>query len=214
MKIRYLGHSSFVLSSDAGTRFVTDPFGGIGIPFPRVRADAVTVSHSHYDHDNIRGAETSVVLDRAGNYEIGGIPVSAVECYHDDCKGAKRGKNLIFRFEMDGLRVCHLGDIGEECSPALVRAIAPADVLMIPVGGNYTIDAAQAVRYVEQIRPHYVIPMHYKAKGIKIDIAPPKDFLNSFDENDIIRCDEFEQNGKPLTDRTKIIFMERYGNAG
>lgn len=211
MKIRYLGHSCFVLSTE-NVRFVTDPFSGIGIPMPRVQADAVTVSHAHFDHNCIGKVDAPVVLDRAGKYDVCGIPVGAAKCYHDDAQGKKRGENLIFRFFINGLNVCHLGDVGEACSERLIGAVTPVDVLLIPVGGTYTIGAEQAKEFIERSNPKIVIPMHYKARGIELDIAPLDDFLNLFPSTMTERRkdSEIELTADGLPDRTKIIVLERY----
>lgn len=211
MKIRYVGHSCFELSAE-GVRFVTDPFDGIGIPMPRLRADAVTVSHGHFDHNHTECVNAPVVLDRAGRYEVCGISVCAEKCYHDESKGAKRGENLIFRYQIGGLTVCHLGDLGERCSDGTVSLIAPADVLLIPVGGTYTIDAVRAKEYVERVKPKIVIPMHYKAEGIGLDIAPVDGFLNLFPTEAVEREErgEIELTADNLPAQTKIIVLERY----
>lgn len=214
MKIRYLGHSCFVLTESTGTTIVTDPYGAIGFRLPRVKADAVTISHSHYDHNNVNAVEGKpVVFDKEGSYEIGGVDITAIKSYHDNENGEKRGENLIFKFRMDGVEICHLGDLGEECSSSLLELLLPVHVLLIPVGGNYTIDAAQAKEYVDRIMPSIVIPMHYKTKGLEIDVDKPDDFLDSFDDEaeveELDSC-EIELSRDDITeDSTKIILMER-----
>lgn len=179
MTIRYLGHSSFLLCASDGTRIVTDPFGDVGIPMPFVRADYVTVSHKHYDHCNVSAVEGSRVLDRAGEYTVGAFRITAAERDHDDVHGAKRGKTLVFRFEADGVTVCHLGDIGEPCSRVPKELIA-CDVLLIPVGGNYTIGAREAKKYVLAAAPSVAIPMHYRVDGLTVDIDDEREFLSLF----------------------------------
>ncbi len=214
MKIRYLGHSCFALTESTGTTVVTDPYGDkVGFKMPKTRADAVTVSHSHFDHNNIKAVDGNpVVFDREGQYEIGGVNITAIKSYHDDENGKNRGENLIYKFRMDGVEICHMGDIGEECSSSLIEALLPVHVLLIPVGGNYTIDAQQAKEYVDRIMPSYVIPMHYKTKGLEIDVEKPDEFIDLFDEEDV---EEFEESEIELfrddvtEERTKVILMER-----
>lgn len=142
--------------------------------------------------------------------------ITAVKSYHDEEEGAKRGENLIFKFRMDGLEVCHLGDIGEECSSALIEAILPVHVLLIPVGGKYTIDAEQAKEYVDRLMPSIVIPMHYKEKGLDMDLAKVDEFIDLFDsdadeeEVEMIEGDEVELFRDDISEETtKIIVMER-----
>lgn len=214
MKIRYLGHSCFEFTESTGTTIVTDPYGNVGFNMPKTRADAVTVSHSHYDHNNVKAVGGNpVIFDREGQYEIGGVDITAIKSYHDDENGAKRGENLIFKFRMDGVEVCHLGDLGEECSSSLIEALLPIHVLLIPVGGNYTIDAQQAKEYVDRIMPSYVIPMHYKTKGLDIDIDKPDDFIDLFEEEDVeeLEGSELELFRDDVTEeQTKLILMERH----
>jgi len=214
MKIRYLGHSCFVLTESTGTSIVTDPYGDIGFDLPETTADAVTVSHSHYDHNNVSAVKgTPVVIDREGQYEIGGVHITAIKSYHDNENGNKRGDNLIIKFRMDGIEVCHLGDLGEECSSSLIEALLPVHVLLIPVGGTYTIDAKEAKEYVDRIMPSIVIPMHYKTKGLDMDIDKADEFTDLFEEEEI---EETEKNEIELfrdditEDETKIILMERF----
>lgn len=213
MKIRYLGHSCFELVF-SGVRFVTDPYDGIGIRLPRIAADAVTISHGHFDHNFVQGVDAPLVLDREGEYSVGGVCVTAKSCYHDEAKGAKRGKNLIFRFSAEGITVCHLGDLGEKLSPALIEKIVPADVLLIPVGGTYTIDAAAAKEYAEAVAPAVLIPMHYKAKGIDLDIAPVDGFLGQFGRGKVEKCgcEVTVEKSALRNGETKIIVMERFEN--
>lgn len=214
MKIRYLGHSCFEFTESTGTTIVTDPYGNVGFNMPKTRADAVTVSHLHYDHNNVKAVGGNpVIFDREGQYEIGGVDITAIKSYHDDENGAKRGENLIFKFRMDGVEVCHLGDLGEECSSSLIEALLPIHVLLIPVGGNYTIDAQQAKEYVDRIMPSYVIPMHYKTKGLDIDIDKPDDFIDLFEEEDVeeLEGSELELFRDDVTEeQTKLILMERH----
>ncbi len=213
MKIRYLGHSCFVLTESTGTTIVTDPYGNVGYKMPAVKADAVTVSHSHYDHNNVKALLGSpIIINKEGTHDIDGVEVTGIKSYHDDERGEKRGDNIIFKFRMDGLDICHLGDLGEECSSSLLESILPVNVLLIPVGGKYTIDAEQAKEYVDRIMPEIVIPMHYKTKGLKLDIDKPDEFLGLFDSEEIEmkEGDELELFRDDITEEsTKIIMLEK-----
>ena len=215
MKIRYLGHSSFLLTESTGTAIVCDPYGdAVGFSMPAVSADAVTVSHHHFDHDNVKAVGGNpVILDREQGYELPGVVINAVKRFHDDRLGALRGENVIFKFRMDGLDVCHLGDLGEECSSELIEAILPVNILLIPVGGNYTIDAAMAKEYVDRIMPDVVIPMHYRVKGCEVDIDKVDEFISLFDDESA-ECEEVEGDIELTRDdvdgeSTRIIVMNR-----
>lgn len=218
MKIRYLGHSCFLLTESTGTRILTDPYGDVGFKMPRVEADVVSVSHGHYDHNNVKAVGGNpVVLDKDGQYEVGGVEIIAVKSYHDNANGEERGENLIFKFRLDGIEVCHLGDLGEECSSSLIEMLLPVHVLLIPVGGKYTIDSEQAKEYVDRIMPSIVIPMHYKSKGLSLDIDKPDAFLSEFEEEDVEEtgASEIELTRDDIDEETtKIILMERAKNAG
>ncbi len=213
MKIRYLGHSCFVLTESTGTSIVMDPYGAVGFDLPATQADAVTVSHAHYDHNNTAAIKGNpVIIDREGQYEVGGVTITAIKSYHDDENGRKRGENLIIKCRMDGVEICHLGDLGEECSSSMIESLLPVHVLLIPVGGTYTIDAKQAKEYVDRIMPSVVIPMHYKTKGLNLDIDKADEFIDLFEE------EEVEDNGENeielfrddiTEEETKIVLMER-----
>ena len=192
MKIIWLGHSAFKLEESTGTSVVTDPYSAklVGYEMQDVNADAVTISHHHNDHDDLKKLNPDVqVIDSLGFWELKGIDVSSMLSYHDAESGKKRGENLIFKFRIDGVDVCHLGDVGEECTVKLGDSIGTVNVLMVPVGGNYTIDARQAKEYVDFLMPDIVIPMHYETPSCKIDIDKVDRFLELFDEEQIVRID-------------------------
>jgi len=215
VKLTWLGHSSFKLVESTGTTVVTDPYHSeIGFDMPEVSAEIVTVSHTHDDHDNIEAVGGSpAVLNRAGAYEIGGVHILADRTYHDGKKGAERGENLVFKYRMDGVDLCHMGDIGEECNAFLVETLMPVNVLMIPVGGNYTVDAKQAKEYVDRLMPDIVIPMHFKTKDCELDIDKVGEFLDLFDDEHIVYIDgdtvEFDRADFD-GEETKVFVLEKF----
>ncbi len=214
MKIQYLGHSCFVLTESTGTTVVCDPYNNIGFRMPKAEADVVTVSHQHYDHNNVSviGGKP-LVLDKEGYYELDGVSISGVKSYHDDEGGNARGENIIFKFRMYCLEVCHLGDLGEGCSAELLEKILPIDILLIPVGGKYTLDAEQAKEYVDRIMPQVVIPMHYKIKGLNMDVSKPDDFLDYFTNDEVEYCEDHTlhfSRDEFSDETTKVILMERF----
>jgi L-ascorbate metabolism protein UlaG (beta-lactamase superfamily) len=174
VELRYYGHSMFSLTSD-GTTVVIDPFNDdIGHPRPDVAPDAIVVSHEHFDHNNvalcggspkvIRGLADEGARHAAVDVRVGPIRITGVPCYHDDQQGGARGKNTITIYEVEGLRIVHLGDLGHLLTDEQVRAIGRADVLMVPVGGHYTIGPAEAARVIDQLTPRVIIPMHFKTE--------------------------------------------------
>lgn len=184
MKLQWLGHSSFRLEESTGTTVVTDPYHSyIGIDIPEVEADVVTVSHKHDDHDNVEIVKGNpMIIDTVGSFDVKGIGILGIETYHDEVEGEKRGTNLIYKYRIDGIDVCHMGDIGEECTPELAEAIGPVNILLLPVGGEYTIDAEIAKDYVDKLMPDMVIPMHYRTRGVELDIDKVDGFLRLFDD--------------------------------
>jgi L-ascorbate metabolism protein UlaG (beta-lactamase superfamily) len=179
-----------------------------------VDADIVTVSHDHHDHNNISAVKGHpTVIRNAGFYEIGGVHMFAQKSHHDANMGADRGGNLIFKFRMDGVEICHMGDIGEDCSTMLVESMVPVNVLLIPVGGTYTIDAETAKDYVDKIMPDIVIPMHDRTKDCELDIDKVNQFLDLFDDDDIVYVEgntvEFDRADFD-GESTKVYVLEKF----
>ncbi len=214
MKIQWLGHSAFRLEESTGTAIVTDPYhSSVGYDMPRVKADAVTLSHGHDDHNNVEAVDGfPLLIQDLGAFEVKGVHIQSALSYHDDKKGAKRGKNIVYKFRMDGVEVCHLGDIGHECNIRIVETLMPVNVLLIPVGGKYTIDAHQAKDYVDKFMPDVVIPMHYRTKDCDLDIAKVNEFLELFDDEDIVHVEgdtvEFDRADFD-GESTKVIILEK-----
>lgn len=173
MYITWLGHSCFKIqdktTADAIT-IITDPFSkDVGLKVPHMEADVVTVSHDHHDHNNIGALRGNPYIIRAaGEYDIKGISIEGIDSFHDEKEGAERGKNVVYWMEMDGIAIVHLGDLGHVLTDKQRERIAKCDILMVPVGGKYTIDAKKAVEVINLIEPRIVIPMHYKISGSKI----------------------------------------------
>jgi L-ascorbate metabolism protein UlaG (beta-lactamase superfamily) len=173
MHITWLGHSCFKIQDKTGSdaiTIVTDPFdANTGFKVPNFEADIVTVSHSHHDHNNadaLRGKP--FIINAAGEYDVKGISIEGIDSHHDEKEGAERGRNIIYWMEMEGIAIVHLGDLGHVLTDKQLEKIGKCDILMIPVGGKYTIDAKKAVEVINQIEPRIVIPMHYKTVGGKI----------------------------------------------
>ena len=214
MKIQYLGHSCFKLTESTGTTVITDPYGGIGYELPKgLKADAVTVRHDHFDHNNVKAiGGRPLLIDKEGFYELPGVEITGIKSYHDNEGGRQRGENVIYKFVMDGLEICHLGDLGEECSAELLEMLLPVHILLLPVGGTYTIDGVLAKEYVDRMMPEIVIPMHYKTRSLSLDLDKADGFLNLFDdeETEISHKDVLEFSREDMTEeKTKIILMER-----
>ena len=179
MKIKWLGHASFLITSDSGTRIITDPYTtrqDLAYGEIKESADIVTVSHDHGDHNNVAAVGGNPEVVR-GTTEVKGIKFKGIPTYHDDAKGSKRGNNTMLCFEVDGVKVCHLGDLGHPLSNEQVNELGETDVLLIPVGGLYTIDAATASQVCDQLKPKVIIPMHFKNNKCNFPISRVDEFL-------------------------------------
>jgi len=179
MKIQWLGHSCFKLVSDKGISIVTDPFDEtVGYPVPEVEADIVTMSHEHFDHNCHRVIKGNPELvSKVGFFYVKDIPIKGIPTFHDDVEGKKRGSNIVYCFDIDGIHVCHCGDLGHGLNDHQIKEILPVDVLLIPVGGTYTIDATAAARVATALAPRIIIPMHFKTSAIDFPIQGVDPFL-------------------------------------
>lgn len=210
MKIKWLGHASFLITSDSGVRIITDPYE----PNDRLRygeikesAEIVTVSHDHSDHGNVAAVKGNPQVVK-GDAEVEGIKFKGIPTFHDAAGGKERGKNTIFCFEVDGVKVCHLGDLGHELTAGQVAQTGAVDVLLLPVGGFYTIDASVASRVVEQLKPRIVIPMHFKNKKCGFPIAGVEEFLSGKKDVNQPDASEVELKAGELPEATQIIVLK------
>ncbi len=173
MDITYLGHSTFLLSSKTA-KILTDPYTPdvLGLKKVSYEADIVTVSHEHDDHNAhslVQG--TPLLFNLPGEYEKNTVRIYGYESYHDKNHGEDRGKNVMFKFEIDGVSILHCGDLGHTLSSELIDDIGDVDVLLVPTGGVYTIDADEARQVVEKLEPSIVIPMHYRNPDMQTTIS-------------------------------------------
>jgi L-ascorbate metabolism protein UlaG (beta-lactamase superfamily) len=181
MRVKWLGHACFLITSRDGLRVITDPYavgGGINYSPVKETADIVAVSHGHDDHSNISAVEGKPeVVKGSGTKTTKGVQFKGIATYHDATQGGQRGPNTTFCFTIDDIKLCHLGDLGHVLSPEQVSEIDAVDILFVPVGGFFTIDASTANQVCEQLRPKVVIPMHFKTSKCAYPIADVEHFL-------------------------------------
>ncbi len=210
MKIKHLAHAAFLITAADGTRIITDPYTkGPGMDHQAISetADIVTVSHEHGDHNNVAAVKGNPKIVRS-DVEAKGIKFKAVATSHDDKGGSQRGRNTVFCFEVDGITLCHAGDLGHELTAEQVKAIGKVDVLMIPVGGFFTVDAKTATKVCDQLKPKVVIPMHYNTEKMSFPIAGVEDFIKG--KNNVTRSNvsEIELTADKLPAAMQIIVLE------
>jgi len=212
MKIKWLGHACFLITSDGGLRVITDPYavgGGINYSPIRETADVVAVSHDHSDHNNVGAVQGKpAVVKDPGTRTVKGIQFRGVATSHDTSQGRQRGPNTVFCFTIDNFRVCHLGDLGHVLSPAQVTEIGAVDMLLVPVGGFFTIDAAVASHVCDQLKPKVVIPMHFKTPECGYAIAGVDDFLRGKKNVRKATASEVEFQPDKLPTATEIVLLQ------
>jgi len=214
MKIKFLGHSSFMIEG-GGVTVITDPFDSskVGLSFPKIGADLVLSSHDHTDHNSIESvAGDPFVINAPGEYEVGGVKVRGFETFHDDKGGKERGKNTVYLFQVEGITLCHLGDLGHTLGEGIVGEIGDLDVLFVPVGGVYTINHEQAAKVAAQLEPKYIIPMHYRVEGMTEsfeELQPIATFLEAMGIENPEPKKELSISKKGLPEEPEVVVLER-----
>jgi L-ascorbate metabolism protein UlaG (beta-lactamase superfamily) len=212
MKIKWLGHASFLVTSEEGKQIITDPYsvvGGISYAPINESADVVTISHDHGDHNNYRAVKGSpYVIKGEGVSKAKGIEFKGIASHHDAEKGSQRGNNTIFCFTVDGINVCHLGDLGHLLNEKQITDIGPVDIALVPVGGYFTIDAEQATAVSQSLKAKVVIPMHYKTARCKYPISQVDEFLKGKKNVRRLKASEIEFTKEKLPKETEIVVLQ------
>lgn len=212
MVIQWYGQSCFKITS-GDLVIAIDPFSKeIGLTPPRFKTDILLKTHDHRDHSNIESIpDGAFIIESAGEYEIKGVPIVGIESFHDENNGKDRGKNTIYKFEVEEMKLAHLGDFGEkEIRSDTLDELGDIDILFIPVGGNYTIDAEGAEKIIRQIEPRIVIPMHYKIPSLSVKLAPVEEFMKEMgikkyetEEKLVIKKKDL-----PEAEKTKVVVLK------
>jgi len=212
MKIKWLGHSCFLITSKDGTRVITDPYavgGGINYSPIEETADVVVVSHGHGDHSNVSAVQGKPEVVRGdGTKTAKGIHFKGITTYHDASQGKQRGPNTVFCFTLDGIKLCHLGDLGHVLDPEQVTEFGAVDILLVPVGGYFTIDASEASQVCNQLKPKVVIPMHFKTPKCAYPIAGVEDFLRGKIDVRRVGGSEVDVEQEKLPAATEIVLLQ------
>lgn len=216
MEITFFGQSFFQLAlKNRGNQTVglaLDPFSAeIGLVVPNISADILLLSHNHQDHNNISAISGKpFVIQSPGEYEVKEVLITGIPAFHDNQQGKERGLVIIYKIEVEGLKLCHLSDLGQgELTDEQIEQIGEVDVLFCPVGGVYTIDAKQASNIIAQIEPRVVIPMHYQMPKLKVELDDLEKFLKQMGQEDVLKEKKFKVSPKILPqEETKVVVLE------
>ncbi|MFC2010476.1 MBL fold metallo-hydrolase [Chloroflexota bacterium] len=210
MKIKWLGHAAFLITSDSGLKIITDPYEpNERLTYGEIEesADIVTVSHGHGDHANVAAVGGNPVVVE-GTAEVKGVKFDGVPTYHDDADGSQRGNNIVFCFEVDGVRVCHLGDLGHQLGDKEVSSIGGVDILLVPVGGVFTIDAVGATEVCNRLAPKVIMPMHYKNDRCSFLKVGSDEFISGKDNVKKVDASEVEFKQGELPAAIQIVVLK------
>jgi len=212
MKVKWLGVASFLITTEKGIRIIIDPYKSGG-PIKSAEyhgpADIVTISHAHNDHNytvNIEGNPR--IIREAKPVEVKGIMFNGINAFHDEVQGKKRGPNIVFYMDIDGMRVCHLGDLGHVLSDGQIAQIGKVDILLAPVGGQWAIDAATAWEITNKLHAQVVIPMHYRDERCAFPVATVDDFLKGKKNVKMANSSEIEFEVGKFPAETQIIVLK------
>ena len=208
MEITWLGHSSFLIEDSKGREVLTDPFDeSVGYPVFDGEVDVVTISHSHFDHNYTEKVKYNDISDKVGYFNLCDIPIAGIPSYHDKVQGAKRGENIIFIIQVDGYRICHLGDLGYILSSDEIKNLGNIDILLLPIGGNYTIDGKEAAELSNKINSHIIIPMHYKTHVLSFPLDGLENFLTYIKKGEKVGSNKIHIEG-PLDGENKVKILD------
>lgn len=203
-KITWAGQACFeisvAVSKDHQPAIVIDPFGEIGLKLPHLSADILLITHGHHDHNNVKAVKGNpFLIEGPGEYEVQGVFVQGIDSFHDDVQGKERGRNTIYTIEAEDMRFCHLGDLGQkELTNEQLEQIGAVDILMVPVGGVYTIASHEAQKIIGQIEPKIVVPMHYTLPKLNIQLNGVDAFLKAMGKNSVAPQDKLSVKASAL----------------
>jgi len=218
MQIVWKGQACFYITTLQGkqdqVKILIDPFeDSLGLKLPPQEADIVLVTHGHFDHNNVKAAKGNpFVIDSPGEYEAKSVFVQGIATFHDDVKGKERGLNTVYTITAEGITLCHMGDFGQkELTPEQVEKIGQVHILLIPVGGTYTINGKEAGKIISQIEPNVIIPMHYALPKLKIKLAPVEEFLRAMGKKGLEPQGKLSLKAKDVAgerEETEIVVMK------
>lgn len=211
MKIKYLAHASFLMTSASGAMVLTDPYtASETIQYAPIDepVDVITISHSHEDHSYVAPHhQSTLVLRESTTVHFRDIEITGFDTFHDSQFGQTRGENIVFTYKLDGMTCCHLGDLGHVLDGELLQRIGPVDVLFLPVGGIYTVSQEEMTVVMESLTPRLCIPMHYKTEKVKFNLLSVEAFVQDKKPVHFVHASQIEISPAQLPSSTEIIVM-------
>jgi len=212
MEIIWYGQSCFKIKGKSAT-VITDPFDSdaSGLKLPKdLTADLVLSSHSHSDHNNTQAVlGDPLVVAGPGEYEVKGVSVIGVSTFHDNQNGSERGSNTVYNIMIDGVNIVHLGDLGHQLSEDQVEGIDQTDILLVPVGGVYTVGTEDISKVISQLEPRVIIPMHYKIEGLKYELGDVNPFLQQMGAEGVESVPKLSITKDKLPDETQVVVLSK-----
>ena len=210
MVIYWLGQSAFKIQ-DKEVTVAIDPHDQTGLKMPKFQAEIVLISHDHPGHNNLEAIKGEpFIINSPGEYEVKNVFIYGISSFHDNKEGAERGKNIIYLIEMEGVKIAHLGDFGQDSlNEEQLELLEGVDILLIPVGGVNTINGTQSAKIISQLQPRIVIPMHYKIPGLTAKLEPVDKFLKEFGVSSPEVMEKLKISKKDLPqEETKVIILK------
>ncbi len=213
MDIYWYGQACFKIKGKNASVLI-DPYDPVqlGLKLPKdLISDLAIKTHDHFDHSNLDAASPEAIrITGPGQYEVKGVAVTGVATFHDDKQGEERGRNTIYNIEIDGVKIVHLGDLGQKAlTEEQLEELGSCDILLIPVGAVYTIDAKDAANIVTQMEPRIVIPMHYSIEGLKVELEPVDNFLKEMAIEKLEPIPKLAITREKLPDETQVVLLSK-----
>ncbi len=214
MNIYWFGQASYLIKTANGKRLLIDPFGeGLGYTPFKGSVDLVTISHDHFDHNFTGFIENNpAIINTSGKHMVDFGEIIGIKSFHDKTNGSERGNNIIFKYIIDGITLCHLGDLGHNLDDKTIDELRNVDILFVPVGEVYTLDVKSAINVIKKINPKYIVPMHYKTKYLNIPLEGVDKFLMEMKEYPTENVSILSVDKDKLSNSPKVILIDVYHN--
>ncbi|AOR22368.1 MBL fold metallo-hydrolase [Clostridium taeniosporum] len=209
MKLTWYGHSCFLITSNNGKRILIDPFDdSIGYSNNFLHSDIITISHNHFDHSFLKNNDNNIkIINTPGRFDFDFASIEGFSSFHDKLNGLKRGTNIIYTFTLDKLKICHLGDLGEIPSELISKRLEDIDILLVPIGGHFTLNGEEGAKISKLISPKYIIPIHYKTFKSLLYLDDPKNFLINMNNVEKINSNILTSDDLKLYKENSVLLL-------